>query len=182
MSVRTAALAVAGLAAAATGVIALTAPANASTSTSPAPAAAAAACDRAPWADRVQGAPLGFAAGDRGGDYLWHDSTGFHLRVTHRDDNRQLYTGVITSTAPMRMDPVKLERGDVAKLSADHRSLVFAFADYGYIDGVNFHTDCASSITVSHLNVGNTALSADRVYLGLSKAHPAQIPFTVHRS
>ena len=102
----------------------------------------------------VQGAPAGFDAGDRGGDYLWHDLTGFHLRVTHRNDGRQVYSGLISSSAPMRIDPVRLERGDVLRLSPDHRSFVFAFADYGRIDGVNFHTDCAAALAVSRLHVG----------------------------
>ena len=169
-------------AAAAASLGALAAPAGAATPTaSPAPSAAAAACDRAPWADRVQGAPVGFTGGIRGGDYLWHDTTGFHLRVTHRSDDRAVFTGVITSPTAMRIDPVMLERGDVARLSANHRSLIFAFANYGHIDGVNFHTDCAPSITVSNLNVGNAPLTPDRVYLGATKAHPAHIPFTVHR-
>jgi hypothetical protein len=177
-------LAAAGLAAAATvtGLLAVAAPAGATTPTvSRAPSAAAAACDRGPWADRVQGAPHGFTSGVRGGDYLWHDTTGFHLRVTHRTNDRAVLSGVITSPTAMRIDPVRLEHGDVAKLSANHRSLVFVFANYGHIDGVNFHTDCAASITVSHLNIGSAKLPTDRVYLGATKAHPAHIPFTVHR-
>ena len=101
--------------------------------------------------------------------------------MTHVSDNRQVYTGVLTASAPMRIDPVHLERGDVARLSADHRSLIFAFVDYGHLDGVNFHTDCAATLTVSHLNLGNSALSPDRVYLGATRAHPAAIPFAVHR-
>ena len=56
------------------------------------------------------------------------------------------------------------------------------FADYGHIDGVNFHTDCAPYITVANLNLGSQHLPTDRVYLGASKAHPTRIPFTVHRS
>lgn len=189
MKVRPAVLATAAAAAAAaTGVIALSVPANAATVTpsaasSAAPTASSAAvCERAPWADRVQGEPAGFSAGDRGGDYLWHDATGFHLRVTHKNDNREVYTGEITSPVPLHLQPVQLERGDVARLSADHRTIVFAFVDYGHIDGLNFQTDCASSVTVSHLNVGNAALTPDRVYLGATSAHPARIPFTVHRA
>ena len=133
------------------------------------------------WEAPVQGTPHDFAAGARGGDYLWHDASGFHLRVTHRGDHRAVYTGVITASAPMRIDPVKLEKGDVAKLSADHRTLTFAFADYGRIDGVNFHTDCASSLRVDRLHVGNANLPSDRVYLGAYRTHPKAIPFTVHR-
>ncbi|PZS25747.1 MAG: hypothetical protein DLM58_21895 [Pseudonocardiales bacterium] len=164
------------------GLALLATPAGAATpSTSPAPSAQAAACDRAPWAGRIQGAPAGLSAGARGGDYLWHDTHGFHLRVTHHGYSRQVFTGVITSATAMRIDPVRLERGDVVKLSADHRTLAFAFVDYGYIDGVNFHTDCSPAITVSRLHVGNAALPVDRVYLGHTKAHPAHIPFTIHR-
>jgi len=101
--------------------------------------------------------------------------------VTHKGDNRAVYTGVIHSPTAMRMDRVRLEKGDVAKLSADHKSIVFAFADYGHIDGIDFHTDCAASLTVRNLNVGNSRLPANRVFLGHFKVHPAQVPFTLHR-
>ena len=150
--------------------------------TSTAPSAQAAKCDAGPWADRIQGKPLGFTGGDRGGDYLWHDQNGMHLRVTHRSSSRDVYTGTITSSAAMRIDPVRLEKGDVARLSANHRTLVFAFSNYGHVDGVDFHADCATSLTVAHLNEGNAALPAARVYLGVTKAHPSQVPFTVHRT
>lgn len=173
-------LALVGVAAAAAATLGVTAPAGAST-TSAAPSAAAAACDRAAWEAKVQGAPRHFGAGDRGGDYLWHDSAGFHLRVTHRNDERQVYTGVITSPTAMRLDPVRLEGHDVARLSPDRKTLVFAFADYGHIDGLNFHTDCAATVSVSHLTVGRSLLPADRVFLGSTEAHPATVPFTLHR-
>lgn len=160
-----------------TGLSALAAPANAAT----APTPKAAACDATPWQGAVQGAPH-FAAGDRSGDYLWHDSHGFHLRVTHGSTHdRRIYSGEITASAPMRIDPVKLEKGDVAKLSANHRTLVFVFSNYGYVDGVNFHTDCASALKVANLHVGNKNLGRGEVYLGKAKAHPKAIPFTVHR-
>jgi len=170
-------LALVGVSAAAAAAAFVAAPAGASTTVS----TAAVSCDRGPWAPRVQGAPANFDAGDPGDDYLWHDTSGFHLRVTHKGDARAVYTGVIHSPTAMRMDRVRLEKGDVAKLSADHRSIVFAFADYGHIDGIDFHTDCAASLTVSNLNVGNNRLPADRVFLGHFKVHPAQVPFTVHR-
>jgi hypothetical protein len=172
-------------AAAATGVLLIPSAAAQSASTSaassPAPATAAQSCDRGAWQMRIEGAPADFESGARGGDYLWHNASGFHLRVTHKNDNRVVYTGQVTSPTPMRIDPVKLEKGDIAQLSADHRTLTFVFADYGHIDGVDFHTDCAAHITVTNLNAGNSRLSADRVYLGEHKIHPGQVPFTVHR-
>jgi hypothetical protein len=155
------------------GALALAAPATAAT---PSPSA----CDRAPWEAKVQGTPS-VAAGSRSGDYLFHNSTGFHLRVTHANHDMRVYSGLVSSTAPMHIDPVRLERSDTVRLSADHRTMLFVFVNHGYIDGVNFHTDCAARLVVSHLHVGNRDLPASQVYLGATKAHPARVPFAVHR-
>jgi len=162
-------------AALAMGALGLAAPATASTPS-------ASTCDKASWEAKVQGAPKGFAAGSPSGDYLWHDARGFHLRVTHGGPHDQrVYSGQITSSAPMKIDPVKLEKGDTARLSANHRTLVFVFANHGYIDGVNFHTYCASSLAVSRLHIGSRNLATSHVYLGAHRAHPAHIPFAVRR-
>lgn len=157
-------------------------PSPSPSTTTTAPSDLAQACDAGPWGSRVQGAPANFDGGDRGGDYLWHDGSGFHLRVTHRNDNRVVYTGQIVSPEPMRIDPVKLEPGDSATLSPDHRTITFVFVDHGHVDGVDFHTDCASHLTLTNLNAGDEKLSANRVYLGAREVHPARIPFTIHRS
>jgi hypothetical protein len=168
--------------AAAGAVMLFASPAIAATTTSSEAAApnTAASCDRGPWQPVVQGAPS-FKAGDAAGDYLWHDSTGFRLRVTHPGHQREVFSGEITSSTAMSIAPYRLEKGDVVRLSADHRTMVFALSDYGYVDGVNFRTDCAAAVTVSHLNLGNKVLPADKVYLGARQAHPSHVPFTVHR-
>jgi hypothetical protein len=160
------------------GGVALAVPAVASASS---PSSTAAACDRAPWEVAVQGAPKGFGAGSPSGDYLWHDASGFHLRVTHARRDQRVYSGTIRSSAPMRIEPVRLEGGDTLTLSRDRRTIVFVFANHGFVDGVNFHTDCAKALTMSRLHVGNSNLDRSRVYLGHTKAHPPRVPFTVHR-
>lgn len=166
----------------AAGLGLLASPAGATTTASAAPSAKAAACDRAPWEAKVQGEPKGLAAGSASGDYLWHGANGFHLRVTHgRNHDQRVYSGEVHSSAKMRIDPVKLEKGDKVVLSKDKRTILFVFANHGYIDGVNFHTDCATSLTVSRLHVGSHNLSTKQVYLGYHKQHPAHVPFTVHR-
>jgi hypothetical protein len=161
-----------------TGVAALAltsaSPASAATTTTP-------SCEAHAWQANVQGAPPNFTAGSRGGDYLWHTSTGFHLRVTHRGDNRQAYSGVIRSQTPMAIKSVRLERGDVAALSADRKTLVFRFVDYGHIDGVDFTAVCSPTLTISNLKVGTANLPASRVYLGRTEHHPAAVPFTLRR-
>jgi hypothetical protein len=138
-------------------------------------------CHVGAWNPVVQGAPAGFAGGERAGDYLWHGPTGFHLRVTHRGDRRDVFAGFIRSDRPMAMRPVRLEGRDAAWLSADRRTLGFRFFDYGHIDGVDFVTACATSLTVGGLRIDGRPLPADRVYLGRNRQHPAQVPFTLTR-
>jgi len=138
-------------------------------------------CRVGPWDPAVQGAPAGFTGGQRAGDYLWHGPTGFHLRVTHRGDRRDVFVGFIRSDRPMAMRPVRLEGRDAAWLSADRRTLGFRFYDYGHIDGVDFVTACATSLTVAGLRIDGRPLPADRVYLGRYRQHPAQVPFTLTR-
>jgi hypothetical protein len=175
---RRAAVAAAAVATTALGLVAVAGPANAAT---PSPSSTTASCDAHAWQSSVQGAPS-LKAGDPGGDYLWHDKNGFHLRVTHMKGDRRVYTGVITASAPMRYTPVKLEKGDIVKLSDHDRVLSFSFVNYGRIDGANFHTDCASTLTLSRLHTGDADLAASRVYLGADKVHPARVPFTLHRA
>lgn len=138
-------------------------------------------CDEGRWPAVVQGAPADFAGGVRAGDYLWHDGYGFHLRVTHRGDRRDVFTGTIHADAPMALLPVRLEGRDAVALSADRRTISFRFYDYGHIDGVNFVTRCATALTVQGLTADRYALPAGRVYLGSTKAHPAGVPFTLTR-
>jgi len=168
------------IAAATLGVAGMVAPAAAVAAT-PTPTPAAAACDKTAWEATVQGRPVGLRAGSPTGDYLWHDRYGFHLRVTHANHDRRVYSGVIHASAPMRMERVRLEKGDRVLISNNRETIVYAFANHGGIDGINFHTDCASTLTVSRLHVGTHRIALNHVYLGAKKAHPAAVPFTVHR-
>lgn len=143
--------------------------------------AARAGCGLGSWGERVEGTPKGFAAGAKGGDFLWHTAAGFRLRVTHNGDHREVYTGEITADAPLAVSRARLEAGDVVRLSADRKAIVFAFVDDGHVDGLDFTTDCATRVEVSHLNVGDTALPASRVYLGGHRVHPSRVPFTIAR-
>ena len=160
---------------AAVAAMADTTPAPTPTVTTPTPAAD---CDALPAG--VKGKPVGLAAGSRGGDYIWHDKDGWHLRVTHATDDKRVYTGVIHSTKPMTKEPVALEKTDSVKLSADRKTLTFSFANYGFIDGVDFTTDCSQAVTFA-LRAGGRHLDRTRVYLGAKKAHPRHVPFTIRR-
>jgi hypothetical protein len=186
MSRRVILAAIGSVAAVGAAFVGLTLPAGAAT-TMPAPAASSSSptpnpCDRAPWVSVVQGFPTGFGAQSPGGDYLWHDAKGFHLRVTHKGTAKVVYTGTITSPAVLHIEPVRLEKGDFVKLSADKKTITFKFNDYGFIDGVDFHTDCAAWLRVSNLKANDKALPTGRVFLGAHRKHPSKIPFVLHRN
>lgn len=155
--------------------------AGSGTDTSGTAPASTARCGESRWQRRVQGAPTGFSGGDRAGDYLWHGPDGFHLRVTHRGDRRDVFAGYLRADQPMSLRPFRLEGRDAVWLSADRKTLGYRFYDYGHIDGVDFVTRCASRLVGYGLTIDGHRQPASRVYLGHFLVHPAGVPFTVVR-
>jgi hypothetical protein len=137
-------------------------------------------CTAGHWPASVQGVPTLWHAGARAGDYIWHDSTGWHVRVTHATSSRLVFTGRIVSSAPLDAFPVKLEGRDTIALSADRRVIAYRLINYGHVDGFNFRTACATSLTFYGAAAG-TRLPTTRIWIGHGNRHPLQNPFTVHR-
>lgn len=143
-------------------------------------ATAPATCMEGHWPATVEGRPSNFQAGALAGDYAWHDSAGWHLRVTRHADERLTFSGRITSSAPLDAEPVALEKGDELHVSADRKTITFRFHNYGAIDGVDFRTACADRLTFS-LNMGGQRTPVSRIWLGSGNRHPLEDPFVVTR-
>jgi hypothetical protein len=138
------------------------------------------ACTDGHWPRSVQGRPTLFHAGSRAGDYIWHDANGWHVRVTHATSSRFVFSGRIVSSAPLDAAPVRLEGRDFVALSADRKTITYRLVNYGGIDGFNFRTACARSL--SFLGYMNGAkLPVARIWLGYYNVHPLQNPFIVTR-
>lgn len=163
------------LLAAPVGVAAATLPA-----TAPATTVTTAACTDGHWPISVQGRPTQFHAGATGGDYIWHDSAGWHVRATHHGSSHVVFTGRIVSSAPLDAVPVKLEKNDVVTVSADKKTITYRFNNYGAIDGFDFKTACASHLTISG-RMGAFRLPTGRIWIGHSGRHPLENPFVVRR-
>jgi hypothetical protein len=162
--------------------------ATTSASAAPAPAGtqSTATCsplqDDGGWPAEVQGRPAGFEPGDPAGVYLWHDGTGWHLRVTHQNDHRQVYSGtLVTSGTFSDVDAVKLEGNDSFKVGPDGHVITFRFNNYGGVDGLDFRTHCAEGIHFDFRGDG-LSLPVSMVYVGHDGDHPASDPFTVWRT
>ncbi len=135
-------------------------------------------CSETHWPVSVQGVPLTLKAGARAGDYIWHSSTGWHLRVTHPGSAKVTFTGRIVSSAPMTFKPARLEKGDTITLSADKKTLTYKFYNYGKIDGIDFKTACAQRLRFS-ASINGNKLATSRIMLGTHGRHPLENPFVV---
>ena len=138
------------------------------------------ACGEGRWPARVQGQPVSFRAGARAGDYLWHNTYGWHLRATHPGSGRVVFSGTIVSNAPLTVTPYHLESSDVYTLSADRKTLTYRFANYGRIDGFDFRTACATRLWVRS-SMNGSRLPIGRIWIGRAGRHPLQNPFVIRR-
>jgi hypothetical protein len=112
---------------------------------------------------------------------MWHDDTGWHVRVTHKTDALRTFTGeLVTAGRFVGVSSVRLERDDWRHVSPDHHMITFRFVNYGGIDGLNFRTRCAPSIAFTFGTDGNV-LPADKVIIGHGASNPASDPFSISR-
>lgn len=135
-------------------------------------------CPATHWPASVQGKPTNLKAGARGGDYIWHDRKGWHLRVTHRGSRKVVFSGRIVSPTPITAVGVKLEKNDSFTLSADKLTLTYRFRNYGHIDGIDFKTECAQRLRITGWMAGKK-LPVGRIWLGKHHVHPLSNPFVV---
>jgi hypothetical protein len=160
-----------------TGTAAPSSTGTAATATAPTPSCLGQHDDG--WPLAVDGRPAGLDAGDHG-IYLWHDVDGWHLRITHANDNARLYTGEITTDGTLTAQPVRLEQDDRFVIGPQSHELVFAFVNYNGIDGIDFQTSCAQYLRFNFQVDGYEAPSAE-VHIGADGRDPADVPFTVVR-
>ena len=137
------------------------------------------ACSGGAWPTSVQGAPP-IHAGSAAGDYLWHSSTGWRLRVTHAGTGRVVFSGTIRANKPLHVVGYHLEAEDSFTISADHLSVTYRLVNHGEIDGLNFTTECATRLGVS-ARMSGTLVPVRRIWLGHAGRHPLQNPFGVFR-
>ena len=168
-----------GLIALAAGLLAPTAAFAATPTVAATDGTTTAACSGGAWPDAVQGAPV-LLAGSAAGDHLWHDATGWHLRVTHPGTYAVGFSGTIRANRPLRVTGHRLETGDTFTVSADRLSVTYRFVNHGRVDGLDFTTACATRLGVS-ARMNGALLPVRRIWLGRAGRHPLQNPFVILR-
>jgi len=173
---------VAGIVLGATALAALAAPAGAlaaTTATTATDGSTTTACAGGAWPASVQGMPA-VHAGSAAGDYLWHDATGWHLRVTHASTSAVGFSGTIRANRPLTVHGYRLESGDTFTVSADRLSVAYRFVNHGGLDGLNFTTACATRLGVG-AKMSGVLLPVRRIWIGHAGRHPLQNPFVILR-
>ena len=160
--------------------VGLVAPAGASAATTAATdGVTVTSCAGGAWPLSVQGMPA-VHAGSAAGDYIWHDATGWHLRVTHASATGFVFSGTIRANRPLHVTGYRLETGDKFTVSADHLSVTYRFVNHGRLDGLNFTTACATRLAFGG-RMNGTALPVRRIWIGRAGRHPLQNPFVILR-
>ena len=136
-------------------------------------------CTGGAWPYAVQGMPA-VHAGSAAGDYLWHDATGWHLRVTHPGTYGLGFSGTIRANKPLHVTGFALEPGDSFVVSADKLSVTYRFKNYGRLDGLDFTTECATRLGVG-ARLSGILLPARRIWIGHAGRHPLGNPFAILR-
>ncbi len=136
-------------------------------------------CGGGPWPRTVQGMPA-VHAGSAAGDYLWHDATGWHLRVTHPGTSLVGFSGTIRANQKLHVRGYHLETGDTFTVSADGLSVSYRFRNHGRLDGLDFTTECATRLGVSG-RLNGVLLGVRRIWIGHYGVHPLQNPFVIAR-
>jgi hypothetical protein len=135
-------------------------------------------CDEGHWPATVQGRPERLHAGSTNGFYVWHDSSGWHLRTTTPTRTAHVFTGRITSTGAIKVvSRVRDENDD--RITVSGNTLVFRFVTYAGIDGVDFTIGCTSSVGFA-LREGGSLIPPSLIFLGHTGRARAN-PFSVHR-
>jgi hypothetical protein len=113
---------------------------------------------------------------------VWHDGTGWHVRVTHDALRDRVFSGAVrTRGAIVNVQSVRLERNDYVKVSDDKHTLLFRFHNYGGIDGFDFNTRCAPALQFGFLSNGVKVPTA-KIAVGAAARHPATNPFVIWRT
>ena len=143
-------------------------------------AASAAPCHSGTWSPSAQGRPA-FVAGSNKAMYLWHDTGGWHLRVTHPGSHRVVFEGTIDSSRGLGVVTRALEGNDRVVITPRAGKVHFRVENRGGIDGVDFKVDCAPRFTFRG-QINGASVSTTDVELGAANTHPTSVPFTMERS
>jgi hypothetical protein len=153
----------------------------ASPASAAAPAANPARCASGALPTDVNGRPAVFTKGLPTGAWVWHDSKGFHLRVTHATKTKLTFTGTVKSSGQLSAKRIRAEKHDVIWRSSKKNAVKFTLRNLGGVDGIDFKTGCAAKVTLT-LKAAGAKLTTAQIFLGADAVNPTANPTVIQRS
>ena len=112
---------------------------------------------------------------------VWHDGSGWHVRVTHDTVHDRVFEGEIYTTGTLvGVHAVRTEKNDSLVVGAGGHTIRFRFNNYGGTDGFDFATHCAPFLALGFLSDGHVVPTA-RIAIGAGSRHPGSDPFLIVR-
>jgi len=159
------------------GAFAATATPGASTNTAPTASTCLPAGHDDVWPVWTDGRP-----GRDPGVTIWHDGSGWHVRVTHNTIHDRVFSGEIRTTGMLtNVNAVRLETNDSLTVGSAGHTVRFRFNNYGGTDGFDFTTHRAPYLEFGFLTDGRV-LSAAHISIGAAAHHPATDPLVIRRT
>ena len=145
--------------------------------------ASAAPCPLGTWSPTAQARPATLAPGSAAGMYMWHDSDGWHVRVTHPGNAKVKFTGLIDSvgTGPFDVAAVATESNDLVIVNPAAGRIRFRMENRGRIDGFDFKAGCVKRFSVN-AQIDGAPIGNSKVFLGAGSVNPTSVPFVMERS
>jgi hypothetical protein len=137
------------------------------------------------WPAWIQGRPLSLEPGGTTGFYFWHGvggaDDGLNLYTTTPYDRETTFTAVLTTNGRFRdLHRERFEPADASAISPDGHRLVLRFQTHDGIDGVNFHLEGGTYVTLRLYKEGHE-IDPSSIFVGAFSVHPDTNPFTVYR-
>jgi hypothetical protein len=131
------------------------------------------------WPGDVEGPPP-FVLNDLENYYLWHDARGLHLKTFGQGDAHHFVARLTTDGQITNVSPTQMEAGDTVTVSPGGHLLVYDVYTYGEIDVVHFKISGGTFLHLD-LQVNNTLVPTNNIYLGSGWVNPPTNPFTIYR-
>ena len=131
----------------------------------------------------IQGKPASFKAGLSRGYWIWHDGSGWHLRVTKKATDKKpvVFSGKIHTNRSSVAKAVRFDAKDRLHVSRNHHNIAFRLVNHGAVDGIDWVASCSERTTFT-LRVNGHRITPTRIHLGSADAHPAHAHFMIRRT
>lgn len=125
-----------------------------------------------------EGKPTRYMPGLSQGDYIWHDSNGWHVRTSTFVTDRR-YTGEIRTDGEIYdVKAIDREGSDRVRVDSKRDIIRFNFYTASGIDGLDFRVKDARYIEFN-LMLDGQPIERSRVYIGRDNAHPNDNQFRI---